>query len=1552
MKRKLPFFFILAMLALSSLTANAEVYIFFGGMNSGDQKLMVEEAPGVYTYTFAESGGYNRFFFTTTNSNNWDEICANRYGSGEGRDIAINIEEPLAVVKDNSGTGCYSYFSKGRLSIITYNANEGSVQVELSPLYIWDSLTKEYQKMKAEEAGVMSYTTTLKSASYFVFTTKAGNWDEVKDNYCIASNTGNNYEVTVNTPAPAIKDGTGNGGYYFNGDGIRYTIDYSPKTEQITITPAIKQDVYIYGAFDWTPGHQRKMTETAPGVYSINVAFNDGGDFYFTTSASNMKEVIDNYRYGPDKSNIADGDIMQLTMGNPATVTKTPKGELCKFNFAEAGIYSITYDTNKNTVQAVPCDKKEMYFFTSLDNWVAGTQHQMTETAPGVYRYTFSTTNGAAFYFTEVNAADKALIDKFRYGAGADVNMTMGTAENCIKVAPGTGAYYVQGAGTYTVTFDINTGKVLALTGNDMYIRLVNDNDWSQSRIEKMIEIAPNVFTYNAELNGGLQQRFNFYTTNTADDNQRYGGNTGSDISVSAGTEYDVTKDTHNAGCYNFTNSESIPYRYTITYDANRGKLSVTPCASQKMYVYTQSAMANGGYSQEMTETAPGVFSITGDFAGWFYLTNVYSNNKNLIDQYRYAAGQGIESTITLEEAMPVVRIDVSGGSYGKYNFKPGEAGTYTITYDANSQTVMVTLPYQAGKQFDYASKTYKWYDANGGEHTNALTDKAIDPLQMMALLNKVYTDPTIPGSRNVDGVEGDDFIYNDEYERLPYFSPNFIPQPKEGFTALLVEMKNKESETDIQHVPFTAEDFKKNIKSIQLISNVTESDKAYVMSISGSFDRFYIIGKGKARFRLNSAEIAPEALWASAGFERLSPTGNGNVAGSPDLYPRLIAGESYKIMHDCADLPDLGHYMLINPGEGNDPYLKNITLYVPKDRMRYWDENTPWVDENGVTHDGGFVWPNSSGVSRDSNGKHTWYNPNTCPLLALYQAQLQGNISEPANGQCTVNLDWTSTLKHSFNWDGGETYEIYIVLPDGSRQLLTMQNDDTDFSYLVNQQDQSYTIQYEVVCYPTDSRGNKVGPAVTNIVTLTVPGTGDDFSITYSYRSKFHVAPLLNSYKNSIVLSPYNFSAPTSGEITRKVMRMKMDETDVKEIATITFKTDQSFNVAYNDAMATNAEWRFDKAPLMTSGSIANSGSVTIADYFLASTAQGGDKAGGYTYYITGGKQTGKIDVPVYFSNINSSYDNEHGVGDVANDTDRSLALNDVADVEIDDKTLDANYNAVNSWDIYQGNEIKFQATRTAKANLQGNSLTTYAGQMTVNSQYGINTYGTNATQVQGAIINITADGGWTEYNNIHIYPQGGMYAYEGKVQLSPNTATIVAPYVYYYRLWRVEDGEETLINTLSENTGNGWGTNYEEIKDFYPAGNATSSATLQKIIDDIYVKEAFDEGCEKNVTYIVRMYTTPTPIDDEAAHSAKKKTSPVANIQKIYVNEAQVTITYDDGKRIITGVKDVAGEKTVLDITYYNMMGIASDEPFSGFNIEVTHYTDGTSQSKKFFR
>lgn len=51
-------------------------------------------------------------------------------------------------------------------------------------------------------------------------------------------------------------------------------------------------------------------------------------------------------------------------------------------------------------------------------------------------------------------------------------------------------------------------------------------------------------------------------------------------------------------------------------------------------------------------------------------------------------------------------------------------------------------------------------------------------------------------------------------------------------------------------------------------------------------------------------------------------------------------------------------------------------------------------------------------------------------------------------------------------------------------------------------------------------------------------------------------------------------------------------------------------------------------------------------------------------------------------------------------------------------------------------------------------------------------------------------------------------------------------------------------------------------------------------------------------------------------------------------------------------TGVNDVNSAKEVKGVSYFNMMGVESAQPFDGVNIMVTTYTDGTSSAAKVLR
>lgn len=84
--------------------------------------------------------------------------------------------------------------------------------------------------------------------------------------------------------------------------------------------------------------------------------------------------------------------------------------------------------------------------------------------------------------------------------------------------------------------------------------------------------------------------------------------------------------------------------------------------------------------------------------------------------------------------------------------------------------------------------------------------------------------------------------------------------------------------------------------------------------------------------------------------------------------------------------------------------------------------------------------------------------------------------------------------------------------------------------------------------------------------------------------------------------------------------------------------------------------------------------------------------------------------------------------------------------------------------------------------------------------------------------------------------------------------------------------------------------------------------------------------------------------------AKSAPRKTaydSTVAPSTKFVVYPLDL-----DANKVATGVNDVNSAKEVKGVSYFNMMGVESAQPFDGVNIMVTTYTDGTQSAAKVLR
>ena len=101
-------------------------------------------------------------------------------------------------------------------------------------------------------------------------------------------------------------------------------------------------------------------------------------------------------------------------------------------------------------------------------------------------------------------------------------------------------------------------------------------------------------------------------------------------------------------------------------------------------------------------------------------------------------------------------------------------------------------------------------------------------------------------------------------------------------------------------------------------------------------------------------------------------------------------------------------------------------------------------------------------------------------------------------------------------------------------------------------------------------------------------------------------------------------------------------------------------------------------------------------------------------------------------------------------------------------------------------------------------------------------------------------------------------------------------------------------------------------------------------------------------DMNFKIRMYYLVNNVTNRAPRRANgETTSPTGNY---YVMEYNTPYTFDTG--VITGVEGIDANREVQGVTYYNTVGIPSQQPWSGVNIVVTRYTDGSSTTAKIVR
>ena len=184
-------------------------------------------------------------------------------------------------------------------------------------------------------------------------------------------------------------------------------------------------------------------------------------------------------------------------------------------------------------------------------------------------------------------------------------------------------------------------------------------------------------------------------------------------------------------------------------------------------------------------------------------------------------------------------------------------------------------------------------------------------------------------------------------------------------------------------------------------------------------------------------------------------------------------------------------------------------------------------------------------------------------------------------------------------------------------------------------------------------------------------------------------------------------------------------------------------------------------------------------------------------------------------------------------------------------------------------------------------------------------------------------------------------------------------------YRVWRQTDRAMEIVPQYmdrldqdthpivmnSDDKGNpSIDQNHNSIKEFELVDRPDVGFYPERIDDkSIHVYDTFgasdvSEDGNLDVTYIVRLYAKP-----EAGNtSARAKATTPILAKEYYIGEATITVSFEENTP--TGLFDfVAETKTPVRVQYVNMLGQKSDTPFSGMNVVITTYTDGSHSTAK---
>lgn len=878
----------------------------------------------------------------------------------------------------------------------------------------------------------------------------------------------------------------------------------------------------------------------------------------------------------------------------------------------------------------------------------------------------------------------------------------------------------------------------------------------------------------------------------------------------------------------------------------------------------------------------------------------------------------------------------------------------------------------------EYEKITYSWTDDNGVKHDNVpITEKASNPRQIIELLSTVYKDSRVPGpyynAYDKDGKRERETDYKDLTTNG--WNVTGVQKPaSEGYTVLIVAVKNTFNDNNTKNIATKAaliNYINSSIESVELLTDgmrIGSGENAGTLyNFSGRYNRFFFISKGQARKNF-SWEKPTSSIPFFSMFEQFSPTTTDAESQVTDFYAKMSSGEVYPIIHDCSSVTYLEHYFCMNGKNGTTSYdMSGINFFIPDYRLKFSGSTGLFGSDDRST----------------SISKYVNYHESHQPKTQMYTIKLTAGAAEADTRKYTVTLNWTSNL-NSLAGNVEQEYFVYRVINGKveSTPLNTEPIYTTTWSEDVDQLQSGYALTYVVKGRP---KGATFNPVQSNEASVSIPGFDPmerlklnikgDFESQYNQDSEYNNYSCSLQMNNGVGTSVKKQYLTTGTEFTF-LRTTGSESTTVATLKITSTKNSQyGYTLTYaNQSKDGSAVSKKDGKGTFTAKSDddIDFNNFSITDDFCASTATNNhpDK---YTYQVRfkpavaveggSGEFVYSNSEDVFVLKTTNTVKDSYTKAQVAADVNRSLSLSEsitatfataatpsifryvvrrtqlgsTTEIGQAQQTTEGQYAMS---ELAKNDKGNYTMTSTGETKSAGSLATVSDNSIIAPSQASyvpvIESYKADKTKAKNTF--------GCDIKSIHSIDVGidnaiamkSASTFQGEDDPSVKYRGFAASFTvmplrtddltsYKFRIWRkINDGSEVLLGGTAPKGSDKWDlpTDYDLINAEEGAAELQSSELA--FADNFTAPE----GTQK-VTYIVRFYAED------------------ADASNYYVSEE--TIDFDYTKVIPTQVDGVKAAKEVASVKYISTQGRQSSQAFSGVNIVVTTYTDGTTSTEK---